>query len=109
MAQKSMIQKFRNRFKDLTTTKDQSWFAAMEKLPDEFIQAVMTECSDSRTAARVVNKALSWRDRLLASYPDLAQKPAQFAYALECPEEYLAGRSGGKQDAQKFLALRGKG
>ena len=109
MAQKSMIQKFENTFLDLTTTKNQSWFAAMEGLPDEFIHAVMRECHDSRDAASMVNKAFIWRDRLLAEHPDLAQNPAQFAYALEYPEKYMADRSGGKQAAQMYLATKKEG
>lgn len=63
--------------------------------------------SDPITAKAVLNKALNWRDQLLAAYPDLAQRPAQFAMALETPEEYLKDRSGGKQMGKGYADRAG--
>ena len=40
---------------------------------------------------------------MLTAYPDLAQRPAQFAMALETPEEYLKDRSGGKQMGKDYV------
>lgn len=50
----------------------------------------------------MLNKALVWKDRLLEAYPDLVQRPAQFAVALETPEEYLMDRSGGKLAGKEY-------
>lgn len=74
---------------------NQGYVAALSKLPSGII--VRARKSDPITAKAVLNKALNWKDQLLATYPDLAQRPAQFAVALETPEEYLKDRAGGKQ------------
>lgn len=50
----------------------------------------------------MLNKALVWKDRLLGAYPDLAQRPTQFAVALETPEKYLMDRSGGKLAGKEY-------
>lgn len=63
--------------------------------------------SDPITAKAVLNKALNWKDQMLAAYPDLAQRPAQFAMALETPEEYLKDRSGGKQMGKDYAGRAG--
>lgn len=78
----------------------EGYVAALSELPSGII--VRARKSDPITAKAVLNKALNWKDQLLAAYPDLAQRPAQFAMALETPEEYLKDRSGGKQAGKEY-------
>lgn len=80
---------------------DQGYMAALAALPSGII--VRARKSDPITAKAVLNKALNWKDQMLAAYPDLAQRPAQFAMALETPEEYLKDRSGGKQMGKDYV------
>lgn len=47
------------------------------------------------------------KHQLLATYPDLAQRPAQFAMALETLEEYLKDLSGGKQMGKGYADRAG--
>lgn len=75
------------------------------RCPAEII--VRARKSDPITAKAVLNKALGWKDRLLAAYPDLAQRSAQFAMALETPEEYLKDCSGGKQMGKEYQVRNG--
>jgi len=70
------------------------YVAALGDLPSGII--VRARKADPITAKAVLDKALTWKDQLLGAFPDLAQRPAQFAVALETPEEYLKDRSGGK-------------
>lgn len=79
---------------------NQGYVAALSGLPSGII--VRARKSDPITAKAVLNKALNWKDQLLAAYPDLAQRPAQFAVALETPEEYLKDRAGGKQAGKEY-------
>lgn len=81
------------------------YVAALAELPSGII--VRARKSDPITAKAVLNKALNWKDQLLAAYPDLAQRPAQFAMALETPEEYLKDRSGGKQMGKDYADRAG--
>lgn len=85
---------------------DQGYVAALEQLPAGII--VSARKSDPITAKAVLNKALEWKDKLLAAYPDLAQRPAQFAVALETPEEYLKDRSMGKYAGREYSDMLGK-
>ncbi len=78
---------------------------ALAALPSGII--VRARKSDPITAKAILNKALNWKDRLLAAYPDLAQRPAQFAMALETPEAYLMDRSGGKQAGKEYAGRFG--
>ena len=84
---------------------NQEYVAALAALPRGII--VRARKSDPITAKVVLNKALNWKDQLLAAYPDLAQRPAQFAVALETPEEYLMDRSGGKQAGKEYTGKSG--
>ena len=84
---------------------NQGYVAALSELPSGII--VRARKSDPITAKAVLNKALNWKDQLLAAYPDLAQRPAQFAMALETPEEYLKDRSGGKQMGKDYVDRAG--
>ena len=84
---------------------DQGYVAALEQLPAGII--VRAREADPIGARAVLNKALEWKDKLLAAYPDLAQRPAQFAVALETPEEYLMDRSGGKYAGREYAARAG--
>lgn len=84
---------------------DQGYVAALEQLPAGII--VSARKSDPITAKAVLNKALEWKDKLLAAYPDLAQRPAQFAVALETPQQYLQDRSGGKYAGREYAARAG--
>lgn len=84
---------------------NQEYVAALATLPGGII--VRARKSDPITAKAVLNKALNWKDQLLAAYPDLAQRPAQFAMALETPEEYLKDRSGGKQMGEEYVRHSG--
>ena len=84
---------------------NQGYVAALSELPSGII--VRARKSDPITAKAVLNKALNWKDQLLATYPDLAQRPAQFAVALETPEEYLKDRSGGKQMGKDYVDRAG--
>ncbi len=84
---------------------NQGYVAALSELPSGII--VRARKSDPITAKAVLNKALNWKNQLLAAYPDLAQRPAQFAMALETPEEYLKDRSGGKQMGKGYADRAG--
>lgn len=84
---------------------DRGYVAALEQLPAGII--ISARKSDPITAKAVLNKALDWKDKLLTAYPDLAQRPAQFAVALETPEEYLMDRSGGKYAGREYAARSG--
>lgn len=84
---------------------NQGYVAALSELPSGII--VRARKSDPITAKAVLNKALNWKDQMLAAYPDLAQRPAQFAVALETPEEYLKDRSGGKQMGKDYVDRAG--
>lgn len=84
---------------------NQGYVAALSELPSGII--VRARKSDPITAKAVLNKALNWKNQLLAAYPDLAQRPAQFAMALETPEEYLKDRSGGKQMGKGYANRAG--
>lgn len=80
---------------------NQEYVAALGELPSGII--VRARKSDPITAKAVLNKALVWKDRLLAAYPDLAQRPAQFAMALETPEAYMMDRSRGKEAGKEYV------
>ena len=84
---------------------NQEYVAALAALPSGII--VRAHKSDPITAKAILNKALAWKDRLLAAYPDLAQRPAQFSVALETPEAYLMDRSGGKQMGKEYVDRAG--
>ena len=84
---------------------DQQYVAALEQLPAGII--ALARKADPIGARAMLNKALKWKDELLAKYPDLVQRPAQFAIALEPPEEYLMDRSGGKQAGREYQRLAG--
>ena len=84
---------------------DQGYVAALEQLPAGII--VRARKADPIGARAMLNKALEWKDKLLAAYPDLAQRPAQFAVALETPEAYLMDRSGGKQAGKEYASRSG--
>lgn len=92
-----------NRYPELGM--NQGYVAALSELPSGII--VRARKSDPITAKAILNKALKWKDQLLAAYPDLAQRPAQFAVALETPEEYLMDRSGGKQAGKEYTGKSG--
>jgi hypothetical protein len=85
---------------------NQEYVAALGELPSGII--VRVRKSDPITAKAVPNKALNWKDQLLAAYPDLAQRPAQFAVALETPEAYLMDRSRGKEAGKEYVDQRKK-
>lgn len=93
-----------NRYPELGM--DQGYVAALEKLPAGLI--ARAKAQDPITAKAMLNKALAWKDKLLEAYPDLAQRPAQFAMALETPEEYLKDRSGGKQAGTEYQGMTGR-
>lgn len=84
---------------------DQGYVAALEQLPAGII--VRARKADPIGARAMLNKALEWKDKLLGAYPDLAQRPAQFAMALETPEAYLMDRSGGKQAGKEYAGRFG--
>lgn len=84
---------------------NQGYVAALSELPSGII--VRARKSDPITAKAVLNKALNWKDQLLATYPALAQRLAQFAVALETPEAYLMDRSGGKQMGKEYVDRAG--
>lgn len=84
---------------------NQGYVAALSEIPNGII--VRARKADPITATAMLNKALAWKDRLLATYPDLAQRPAQFAVALEPPEEYLKDRSGDKQTGKEYAGRSG--
>ena len=84
---------------------NQGYVAALSELPSGII--VRARKSDPITAKAILSKALNWKNQLLAAYPDLAQRPAQFAMALETPEEYLKDRSGGKQVGKEYAGKSG--
>lgn len=84
---------------------NQGYVAALEQLPAGIIATARGY--DPITAKAVLNKALEWKDKLLAEYPDLAQRPAQFAVALETPMAYLGDRSRGKEAAKEYAAMKG--
>lgn len=84
---------------------NQEYVAALAELPSGII--VRARKYDPITAKAVLSKALNWKNQLLAAYPDLAQRPAQFAMALETPEEYLKDRSGGKQMGKGYADRAG--
>lgn len=79
---------------------DRGYVEALGELPSGII--VRARKADPITAKAMLNKALVWKDKLLAAYPDLAQRPAQFAMALETPEAYLMDRSMGKQAGKDY-------
>lgn len=79
---------------------NQQYVAALAALPSGII--VRAGKYDPITAKAVLDKAINWKDRLLAAYPDLARRPAQFAMALETPEQYLMDRSGGKAAGKEY-------
>lgn len=83
---------------------NQESIAALGKLPCGII--ISARKAGPIGAKAVINKALAWKDRLLAEYPDLAQNPAQFAVALETPEEYVKDRSNGKQAAKDYQSRK---
>ena len=85
---------------------NQEYVDALAQLPSGIIASARRY--DPITAKAVLNKALKWKDTLLAAYPDLAQRPAQFAMALETPEQYLMDRSGGKEAAKEYVDRRRK-
>lgn len=84
---------------------DQGYVAALEQLPAGII--ALARKADPIVARAMLNKALKWKDELLAKYPDLAQRPAQFTVALETPEEYLKDRSGGRYAVREYAARPG--
>ena len=84
---------------------DQRYVAALEQLPAGII--VSARKAGPIGAKAVLDKALTWKDRLLAAYPDLARRPAQFAVALETPQQYLKDRSGGRQAGKEYAARSG--
>lgn len=84
---------------------DRGYVAALEQLPAGII--ALARKADPIVARAMLNKTLKWKDELLAKYPDLVQRPAQFAMALETPEEYLMDRSGGKQAGREYQRLAG--
>ena len=92
-----------NRYPELGM--NQGYVAALTELPSGII--VRARKSDPITAKAILNKALKWKNQLLAAYPDLAQRPAQFAVALETPEAYLMDRSGGKQAGKEYVGKSG--
>lgn len=79
---------------------NQGYVTALAALPSGII--VRARKSDPITAKAILNKALTWKDQLLTACPDLAQRPAQFAVALETPEEYMKDRSSGKQAGREY-------
>lgn len=95
---KTEIHALLNQYPELGT--NQGYVAALSELPSGII--VRAQKSDPITAKSILNKALAWKGRLLETYPDLAQRPAQFAMALETPEAYLMDRSRGKQAAKDY-------
>lgn len=100
---KTEIHTLLNRYPELGM--NQGYVAALSELPSGII--VSARKADPITARAVLNKALAWKDRLLEAYPDLAQRPAQFAMALETPEEYLMDCSGGKQAGKEYAGRFG--
>jgi len=83
---------------------NQESIAALEKLPRGII--ITAQKAGPIGAKAVINKALTWRGKLLEEYPDLAQNPAQFTVALETPEEYVKDRSNGKQAARDYQRMK---
>lgn len=79
---------------------NQGFVAALAQLPAGIIASARN--ADPITAKSMLDKTLKWKDTLLEAYPDLAQRPVQFAMALETPEEYLKDRSGGKYAAKEY-------
>ena len=79
---------------------DQRYVAALEQFPAGII--VSARKFGPIGAKAMLDKALVWKDKLLAAYPDLAQRPAQFAVALETPQQYLMDRSGGRQAGKEY-------
>lgn len=84
---------------------NQGYVAALAELPSGII--ISARKAGPIGAKAVLNKALEWKDRLLAEYPDLAQRPAQFAVALETPEEYMKDRSDGRQAGKEYASRSG--
>lgn len=84
---------------------DQGYVTALAQLPAGII--ITARKAGPIEARAVLNKALKWKDELLAKYPDLAQRPAQFTVALETPEEYMKDRSGGKYAGKEYAARFG--
>ena len=84
---------------------DREYVAALAKLPCGII--ITARKAGPIGARAVLNKALKWKDRLLAEYPDLKERPAQFAMALETPEAYMMDRSGGKYAGREYAARGG--
>lgn len=82
---------------------NQAYVAALSQLPAGIIASARKH--DPITAKAVLNKALEWKDKLLATYPDLAQRPTQFVMALETPEEYLKDRSMGKYAGKAYADM----
>lgn len=101
---KNEIRALLNTYPELGT--NQGYVAALEQLPAGII--ALAQKADPIEAKAMLNKALKWKDELLAAYPDLAQRPAQFAVALESPENYLMDRSRGKEAAKEYADMRGK-
>lgn len=79
---------------------DQGYVTALAQLPAGII--ITAREAGPIGARAVLNKALKWKDTLLEAYPDLAQRPVQFAVALETPEEYMKDRSGGKYAGKEY-------
>ena len=79
---------------------DQGYVTALVQLPTGII--ITAREAGPIGARAVLNKALKWKDTLLEAYPDLAQRPVQFAVALETPEEYMKDRSGGKHAGKEY-------
>lgn len=84
---------------------DQEYVTALAQLPAGII--ITARKAGPIEARAVLNKALKWKDTLLAAYPDLAQRPVQFAVALEAPEEYMKDRSGGKYAGKEYADRSG--
>lgn len=79
---------------------NQGYVAALAQLPAGIIASARN--AGPITAKSMLDKALKWKDTLLEAYPDLAQRPIQFAVALETPEEYMKDRSGGKYAGKEY-------
>ncbi len=95
---KTEIRALLNQYPELGT--DQGYVAVLGELPSGIIARARK--SDPITAKAMLNKALAWKDKLLGTYPDLAQRPAQFAMALETPEAYLMDRSRGREAGKEY-------
>ena len=96
---KTEIHALLNQYPELGVNR--GFVAALSALPGGII--VRARKSGPITAKVILNKALEWKDRLLATYPDLAQRPEQFAMALETPEAYLMDRSRGKEAGKEYV------